>query len=148
MSGLEARLQAGALILVLLVTPLGSFAQGPASAEDQPRVPAQNDAVPKPDLPESRGAAKGATQEVNPAANPSPSGSDVTPQATGAAAAPAPEVSGSVVSRPAGVAIAPPKQRQVRSFLIKMGLLAGAGVAIGTVAALSLSSPARVPGSH
>jgi hypothetical protein len=36
----------------------------------------------------------------------------------------------------------------VRSLLLKLGLIAGAGVALGTVAALSIASPSRVPGSH
>jgi hypothetical protein len=67
---------------------------------------------------------------------------------TGTAAAPGVTTSGNAASRPAGAAIAPPKQRQVRSFLLKMGLIAGAGVALGTVAALSFASPSRVPGSH
>jgi hypothetical protein len=150
MSRVLARLHAIVLIFVLLSTPLSLFAQDPAVAagsEGQTQEP-PTDAKPKGDLPESPGTIKSANPEPNPEANSSPSRSEVTQQKTGAAAAPAVEVSGGVVSRPAGVAIAPPKQRQVRSFLIKMGLLAGAGVAIGTVAALSLSSPSRVPGSH
>jgi hypothetical protein len=67
---------------------------------------------------------------------------------SGTAAAPGVTTSGNAASRPAGAAIAPPKQRQVRSLLLKMGLIAGAGVALGTVAALSMASPSRVPGSH
>ncbi|HZR57529.1 MAG TPA: hypothetical protein VFA74_11695 [Terriglobales bacterium] len=69
-------------------------------------------------------------------------------QPTGTAAAPAITTTGNAASRPAGAAIAPPKQRQVRSFLIKFGFIAGAGAALGTVAALSMASPSRVPGSH
>jgi hypothetical protein len=45
------------------------------------------------------------------------------------------------------VAIAPPKQRQIRSLLIKLGFLAGAGIAIGTVVGLSAASPGHVPNS-
>jgi hypothetical protein len=72
-----------------------------------------------------------------------------TPQTpTGTAAAPGVTTSGNAASRPAGAAIAPPKQRQVHSLLLKLGLIAGAGVALGTVAALSMASPSRVPGSH
>jgi hypothetical protein len=67
---------------------------------------------------------------------------------TGTAAAPGVTTSGNAASRPAGAAIAPPRQRQVRSLLLKLGLIAGAGVALGTVAALSFASPSRVPGSH
>ena len=68
--------------------------------------------------------------------------------ATGTAAAPAGTVSGTVASRPAGVAIAPAKQRHVRSFLIKLGVVAGAGIALGTVYALSRGSSSTPPGAH
>ena len=67
---------------------------------------------------------------------------------TGTAAAPAGRISGSAASQPAGVAIAPAKQRQVRSLLIKVGAIAGAGIALGTVYGLSKASPATPPGSR
>ena len=43
---------------------------------------------------------------------------------------------GGAASRPAGEAIAPAKQNQRHSLLIKVGLIAAAGVAGGTVYAL------------
>jgi hypothetical protein len=52
---------------------------------------------------------------------------------------------GGAASRPAGNAIAPAKQRQVRSFLIKLGAIAGAGIAIGTVYALSKGTSSTPP---
>jgi len=67
---------------------------------------------------------------------------------TGTAAAPAGRVTGSAASQPAGVAIAPAKQRQVRSILIKMGAIAGAGIALGTVYGLSKASPSNPPGAN
>jgi hypothetical protein len=81
------------------------------------------------------------------AARPENDQAQTTPTASGTAAAQTEKPSGNAASRPAGAAIAPPKQRQVRSFLVKFGLIAGAGVALGTVYALSESSPSRVPGS-
>jgi hypothetical protein len=69
-------------------------------------------------------------------------------QPTGTAVAPAAAISGSVASRPAGAAIAPAKQRQVRSLLIKLGIVAGAGVALGTVYALTRASSSTPPGAH
>jgi hypothetical protein len=69
------------------------------------------------------------------------------PEPNGTAVAPQIQVSGGAASKPAGVAIAPPKQRQIRSLLIKLGVLAGAGVAIGTVVGLSAASPGHVPNS-
>jgi len=46
-------------------------------------------------------------------------------------------------SRPAGAAIASAKQRRVRVILISVGVIAGAAIAGGTVAALSHASPGR-----
>jgi outer membrane biosynthesis protein TonB len=66
----------------------------------------------------------------------------------GTAAAKIGNPKGGLASRPAGAAIAPSPQRRSRSLLIKMGLLAGAGVAIGSVIALSQGSPNRPPGAR
>jgi hypothetical protein len=63
----------------------------------------------------------------------------------GAAAAEGIKTAGGGASRPAGSAIAPAKQRQVRSFLIKLGAMAAAGVAIGTVYALSKGTSSTPP---
>jgi hypothetical protein len=54
---------------------------------------------------------------------------------------------GGAASKPAGTAIAPAKQRQVRSLLIKLGVVAAAGVAVGTVLGLSKGSPTTPPGT-
>jgi hypothetical protein len=61
----------------------------------------------------------------------------------GTAAAPSETTTGIAASRPAGAVIAPAKQRRVRAILISVGVLVGAGVALGTVAALSHSSPSQ-----
>jgi hypothetical protein len=67
---------------------------------------------------------------------------------TGTAAARSAAVKGGAASKPAGAAIAPAKQNRRRSLIIKLGLLAGAGVAIGSVVALSKGSPSTPPGTH
>jgi hypothetical protein len=59
----------------------------------------------------------------------------------GTAAAPYEKGVGVAASRPAGAVIAPAKQRRTRSILIKVGLIAAAAVAVGTVVALSNASP-------
>lgn len=99
-------------------------------------------------LPDSPGAAKPQPEQekATPAVAQQPVRS--APQPTGTAAAQAGKLSGNAASRPAGAAIAPAKQRQVRSFLIKMGVIAGAGVAIGTVAALSRGTSPKPPGAR
>jgi hypothetical protein len=99
-------------------------------------------------LPDSPGATK--PQPEQPKAAPTVAQQPVqsAPQPTGTAAAQAGKLSGNAASRPAGAAIAPAKQRQVRSFLIKMGVIAGAGVAIGTVALLSKGTSPKPPGAR
>lgn len=67
-----------------------------------------------------------------------------TPSApVGTAAAPVIHSGGNPASRPAGAAIAPAKQRRTRSYALRIGLIIGAAVAIGVVAAASLSSSSR-----
>ena len=61
----------------------------------------------------------------------------------GTAAAPYEKVTGVPASMPAGAAIAPAKQKRARSMLIKVGLIVAAGVAIGTVVALSTATSSK-----
>lgn len=67
---------------------------------------------------------------------------------SGAAAARAANVKGVPASEPVGAAIAPPKQHQRRSLIIKLGLAAGAAVAVGSAVALTKASPSRPPGAQ
>ena len=71
-----------------------------------------------------------------------------TQEPVGTAAAGFIKTTGVAASKPAGAAIAPAKQRRARSILIKVGAIMGAGVAVGTVVALSSSGPSRPPGAH
>jgi hypothetical protein len=66
----------------------------------------------------------------------------------GTAAAEALKVSGVAAAQPAGVAIAPAKQRRVRTIVLKVGAVVGAGVAVGTVIALTEATSSRPPGAH
>ena len=50
---------------------------------------------------------------------------------------------GVAASKPAGAAIAPAKQRRVRTILISLGVVAAACVAVGIVAGLSRTSPSQ-----
>jgi hypothetical protein len=65
------------------------------------------------------------------------------PPPVGTAASPYEKPNGAPASRPAGAAIAPAKQRRIRTFSIRVALIVGAAVAIGVVTAASLSSPNR-----
>jgi hypothetical protein len=66
----------------------------------------------------------------------------------GAAAAKGTKTAGGAASRPAGTAIAPAKQHQTRSLLIKVGAIAAGAAALGTIYALSRSSPSTPPGAQ
>jgi len=69
------------------------------------------------------------------------------PEPLGTAAAESVRTTGLGASKPAGTAIAPARQRQVRSLLIKLGAVAAAGIAIGTVYGLSKGTPSVPPNS-
>ncbi|MGA3091354.1 MAG: hypothetical protein ABSD75_22320 [Terriglobales bacterium] len=69
-------------------------------------------------------------------------------QSQGAAAARSQPTTGTAASQPAGAALAPARQKRSRSFLIRLGVLAGASIAVGTVVALSAASPGKPPGSR
>ena len=58
----------------------------------------------------------------------------------GTAAAPYDRPTGVAGSRPAGAAIAPGKQKRVRSIVIKVGVIVAAGAATGAVVGLSRAS--------
>jgi hypothetical protein len=96
--------------------------------------------------------ASGAEQETQSAQTgslpsaPQPKSQSAEPQ--GAATAEKVSTAGGAAAKPAGVAIAPAKQHRTRSLLIKVGALAAAGVAAGTVYALSRGTPSVPPGSN
>ena len=94
-------------------------------------------------------------QQPSPAASPTQqsSGSQQQPapagqKPVGTAAAESVLTSGVAASQPAGTAIAPGKQRRTRSIVIKVGALVGAGVAVGTVAALTRCTSSKPPGAR
>jgi hypothetical protein len=66
----------------------------------------------------------------------------------GTAAAEAPKGNGVTAAQPAGVAIAPAKQRRVRTIVLRVGAIVGAGVALGSVIALTAGTPSKPPGAH
>jgi len=66
----------------------------------------------------------------------------------GAATAESVPTTGGAAAKPAGVAIAPAKQHQTRSWLIKLGAVVAAGAAVGTVYALSRGTSSTPPGAN
>jgi hypothetical protein len=123
----------------------------PSTPEENTTVKDESAQLPSGPVPKVSDAANatpsGAVQETQGQQSP-PQQQDSTRKPIGAAAAENEKASGIAASNPAGVAIAPAKQRRSRGFFIKVGAALGAGVAVGTAMALSRSSPSRPPGSH
>jgi hypothetical protein len=132
-------------LVILLVVPLVATAQAlPGQQLDAAAAPpAQSQTAPQSTpAPDSQAG----PQPINPpAATPQNSTAQPAQNGTsapvGTAAAPYEKGIGVAASRPAGAVIAPAKQRRTRTILIRVGLIVAAGVAIGTVVALSNASP-------
>jgi hypothetical protein len=94
--------------------------------------------------PQQQGAESSLPASVSPAAPTPQSAQSPLPSAPlGTAAAPDMRPEGGSASRPAGAAIAAAKQKRAHSLALRVGLLVGAGIAIGTVVALSAGSSSR-----
>jgi anti-anti-sigma factor len=164
-SGRWLRRQIAGCLMLLLVAPLAAAAPSPqqetvsgqqvdgasstkprpatsdSGADDVQAEPSQPET-----LPNSPGTVRSQTVDDNRLASeqqPSPKPQSGTQEPLGTAAAEFVKTTGVAASRPAGAAIAPAKQRRARSILIKVGVIAGAGVAVGAVVALSSASPSR-----
>jgi hypothetical protein len=137
----------------------GQQSAPPPQSEPAPAIngttvnPSQGPLMPVP-APETQPAP---SQQNQPAPAPAPSTqlsqrpsqqpSTVITEPLGTATAESVPANGGGASRPAGTAIAGAKQHQMRSLLLKIGAVAAAGVAIGTVAGLSKGTPSTAPGS-
>jgi len=118
---------------LLIVLMSGQLA--PAAPAQEPQAQSQHDALPdapspQPANPQSGGSQAQSAQQQN--TNP-----------VGTAAAPVAKPTGIAASRPAGAAIAPSKQKRRKAILIRVGIIVGAGIAVGTVAGLSRSRSGR-----
>lgn len=141
-------------LLALPFVPATANAQQTQSTQQQTTPVQQQGGAPSvpPPMPNPKSETQGppvvtapAPSEMQPAAPaPPPAQPAQTAQPpVGTATAPYEKGIGVAASRPAGVVIAPAKQRRSRSFLIKTGLIIGAAVAVGTVVALSNASPSQ-----
>jgi hypothetical protein len=66
----------------------------------------------------------------------------------GTAAAGPSTATGIAAAQPAGIAVAPAKQRRVRTIVLRFGAIVGVGAAVGTVVALSRATPSKPPGAR
>jgi cytoskeletal protein RodZ len=123
----------------------------PATPADLPNAPSTNStqpagqATPTPSTPTTVIFPGG--EQSTPAQDQSQTGTQTQQQPLGTAAAEKGVTRGGAASRPAGTAIAGTKQRQSRSLLIKLGAVAAAGVALGTVYALTKGTSSVPPGA-
>lgn len=110
-------------------------------------APQQN--LPQPNAPDGAlpNAPSATASEQPPQTAPRPRPQQPAPEPLGTAAAESVRTTGLGASKPAGTAIAPARQRQMRSLLIKLGAVAAAGIAIGTVYGLSKGTPSVPPNS-
>lgn len=149
-------------LVMVLAAPLGVASAQEQAAPTQraangiPPAPPARDAAPVPlqaqdpatqlaSLPDSPTPVPQNTADPQQQSTPQPATQrqSAPSQPMGTAAAPAEPAGGVAASRPAGAAIAPAKQKRTRTLVIRMSLLIGAAVAVGTVVALSSASPSR-----
>ena len=145
------------LLFVLLGGPQMAMAQSAAPPAQDPQAAPQattpqtgtTEPPPQAQLPDSPSASQPVGTPALPqdAQEPNQQQAQQEQAPVGAAAAQKGETAGGAASKPAGTAIAPAKQRQVRSFLLKLGLVAASGAAIGTVYMLSRGTSSVPPGS-
>jgi hypothetical protein len=137
-----------ALLTVMLVMPAAQAVpppqqpatSSPQTPDTQPaQIQQQNSTLP--DAPPPQEVAQNVQQNTSQSPTEQQQNSPAYP--VGTAAAPVETPVGTTGSRPAGAVIAPAKQRRAHTFLISVGLIAGAAIAIGTVAALSHASPSQ-----
>ncbi|HEX3891119.1 MAG TPA: hypothetical protein VHW46_00985 [Terracidiphilus sp.] len=145
------RIAGGLLVTILLQTGVSTVAQAQqasigSSAQDvQSSDPSESSSV-SPGVEKSEATYPDApvAQSVSSnSAGQSQGQQDDHAKPLGTAAAPYSQPSGVMGSRPAGAVIAPGKQRRIHAIVISVALIAAAGIAIGTVAALSQGSPSR-----
>ncbi len=170
MRPLHPGLLLGALCALALSCPASTAAQTAASGSSaQTSSPDPSIALaPAAELPDSPGAiwakSQNAPQQSAPAQSTSSQSdsraterqdsqetekqNDKLQRPVGTAAAESPRVTGVTAAQPAGAAIAPAKQRRVRTVVLKVGVILGAGAAIGTVVALTAATPSKPPGAH
>jgi hypothetical protein len=117
-------------------TPVPPDSAEPATKPAAAPADSSSRATPQSDQPETQ----------NLPGNPEPQKPQKPEEPVGAAAAERGRTAGGAASKPAGTAIAPAKQGQVRSWLIRIGAIAAAGAAFGTVYALSRKTPSTPPG--
>jgi hypothetical protein len=167
MSRLDRRLLYVTGCVVALSFPLSGIAQDSQSSAAEATKQAANSGTgsaarlssaatrTSAELPDSPGTTQQTAQNSQPGNPTQPSSSQPSSlqeqkqeRPVGTAAAEATKVSGITAAEPAGIAIAPAKQRRTRTLVLKVGAIIGVGVAVGTVVALSAGTSSKPPGAR
>jgi hypothetical protein len=115
----------------------------PIQADPSPTNP------PKTDPPQTVAQPASTPTTVTPAqAQPAQPALSPAPKPEGTAAAGTNPASGVAASQPAGMAIAPAKQHRTRTIVLRTGAILGAGVAVGSVFALTQGTSSKPPGAR
>ena len=123
-------------LMISLVGPIGTPALAQQAAPGQQQLPSSSSqSLPQAPVAQSAPSTSQPTDtNQRPADQQSPRTQQENENApVGTAVAPYEKGTGIAASRPAGVVIAPAKQRRSRTLLISVALVVGAAVAVGTV---------------
>jgi len=131
--------------LLFAISGQNAVTQNGQSSPTQSVATPENATAPTSGVPDAPQAQPNSTSTSNSTGQ---NGARTQQEPEGTAAARAARTIGGPASKPAGSAIAPAKQRQVRSLFIKIGAIAAAGAAVGTVYALTRGTPSKPPGAH
>lgn len=157
MRRLRMRVVSSGLVMALLAPPLALAGDDNSKTAAAPAPAAGSTSNASGNLPDNPGSTQSDGSQSPPAtaspasaqkAPPPPAAQSQTREPVGTAAAAVGRPAGIAAANPVGSAIAPAKQKRQRILVIRVATILGAGVAIGTVAALSKGSPSRPPGSH
>ena len=129
--------------------------QAPGGTQSTPSEKVSMNLSASEELPDSPGASQSQSQSAPTSQNNTQNNSNSeqaqeqkVQRPVGTAAAEAPKVSGITAAQPAGIAIAPAKQKRARAIVIKVGAIVGGAAALGAVIALSRATPSKPPGAH
>jgi hypothetical protein len=121
---------------------------GVTFARLQPPDPVQSSSAPSQGGQSSGAPAQPAPAQSAPAQPIQAAPQPATPKPEGTAAAGANPATGVAASQPAGMAIAPAKQHRTRTLVLRTGAILGAGVALGSVIALTQGTSSKPPGAR
>jgi hypothetical protein len=147
----------GARKLVLLASVCGLAASVAAQQTVSAQLPdspgttlakSQPPAFPPDTAQSSQSSSVPSSPQDQPAPPPQTQTQPTAQKPVGTAAAEPTHAGGIAASQPAGVAIAPAKQRRTRTIVIRTAAIIGAAVAVGTVVGLTEATGSKPPGAH